>query len=57
MQTGGHLSSGVSAARSAAEGRGMERLADGDEGVGVEAANEEWVVISAVSGIDKRVFE
>ena len=38
MQAGGHLSSSVSAARSAAEGRGVEGLADGDEGVGDEGA-------------------
>src|SRR5208282_269631 len=36
MQAGGHLPSGVSAARSAAEGRGVEGFADGDGGIGAE---------------------
>ncbi len=38
MQAGRHLSSGISAARSAAEGRGVERSADGDEGIRDESA-------------------
>src|SRR5208282_837368 len=40
MQAGGHLPSGVSAARSTAKGRGVEGFADGDEGVGDEDASE-----------------
>src|SRR5579859_6310837 len=44
MQAGGHLSSGVSAARSAAKGRGLEGSADGDEGVGDEGAASQSLV-------------
>ena len=47
MQAGGHLPSGVSAARSAAEGRGVEGFADGDEGVGDEGAKNQHVELFA----------
>src|SRR5713101_5426493 len=40
MQTRGYVSSGVSVARSAAEGRGLEGFADGDAGVGAEGTGE-----------------
>ena len=40
MQAGGHLPSSVSAARSATKGRGVEGLADGDEGIGNEGASQ-----------------
>ena len=40
-EAGGDVSSGVSAARSAAEGGGVEGPADGDGGVGAEGAGEE----------------
>src|SRR5208282_4580361 len=43
MQAGGYLSSRISAARSAAKGRGVERLADGDEGVGAPGAKSKHV--------------
>ena len=43
LQAGGHLPSGVLVARSAAEGRGVERPADGDEVSGTEVAGKESV--------------
>ena len=43
MQAGGYISSGVSVARSATEGRGLEGFADGDGGVGAEGAEGEHV--------------
>src|SRR5260370_21990141 len=44
MQARGHVPSSVSAARSAAEGRGMEGPADGNEGVRAEGAKSERIV-------------
>ncbi len=43
MQAGGHVPSGISVARSATEGRGVEGLADGDERVGAEGAESESI--------------
>src|SRR5208282_2642826 len=48
MQAGGHLPSGVSAARSAPKRRGVEGPADGDEGVGDEGAKSQHVGTAAL---------
>src|SRR5580698_4086754 len=40
LKAGGHVSPGLSAARSAPEGRGLERSTDGDGGDGPEACGE-----------------
>jgi len=55
MQAGGYLSSGVSAARSAAEGRGVEGPADGDEGAGAEGVRERDAIIRPRSDEDVMV--
>src|SRR5258708_17882006 len=43
MQAGGHLPPSISVARSEAEGRGVERFADGDERAGDESAQSKHV--------------